>query len=341
MSRDVAVRPATTDAGYALLRLPCSDGLHPVRRLLRLLPVHRRADADLELAHPAVGRGHGSVGITTGLLEGIDERRPARSAATGQPVGLVGDDAVDLAPADQVEQLAELRSVAATVAVARRRRRLDQLGDDVELQPGGRLAARLDLDVERRRALPRDRLPGVERGSTPKGRRRGPAIRARASRGSHDQRVGDGDGAQRTVRPTKPLNKRDLSSLGSQTYGVHQHEEHADRGAGAGVPAAGAAPAAAAGERRRRVGAGRRGDRAGPPGARRRDRVADHRAPGVAAVGPGRRRARGGGGELAAAGRRRGPGRAPARQVHDPAEGRRRPPDADARRRRLGNATPR
>lgn len=195
----VPVRPATTDARYALLRLPGPDGLHPVGRLLRLLPVHRRADADLELAHPAVSGCHGSVGIPAGSLERIDEWRPARTAATGESIGLVGEHAIDLALPDQVEQLAELRPVAATVSVARRRWRLDQLGNHVELQPGSGLTTRLDLHVQRRGALPRDRLPRVDRGSTPKGRRRRPAIRARVSRGSHDRSSESADDATRAI----------------------------------------------------------------------------------------------------------------------------------------------
>ena len=77
--------------------------------------------------------------------------------------------------------------------------------------------------------------------------------------------------------------------------GVHtahdQHPEHADRGARAGVPAAGAALAAAAGERRRRRSTpAARASSATSRCSSRRDRVADHRAAGVAAVGPGRRR---------------------------------------------------
>ena len=91
------------------------------------------------------------------------------------------------------------------------------------------------------------------------------------------------------------------------------------------------------GQRRRRARAWRRGDRARPVDARGRDGVADHRAAGVAAVGPGRRRAGCGGRELAAARRRRVTSDAAAGQVHDPAGGGRRAADADAGRRRMGS----
>ena len=63
--------------------------------------------------------------------------------------------------------------------------------------------------------------------------------------------------------------------------------------------------AAATRERRRGRAPRRRRHRARPRDARGRDRVAHHRAPGVAAVGPRRRRARRGRRELAAARRRR------------------------------------
>lgn len=167
-----AVRTPPGDPRDALASLPGSDGQHAVGGLLRLLPVHGRADADLELAHPAVGRRHRSIRITSGRLEGVDERRPPGTAATGEPVGLVGDDAVDVALADQVEQLAELRSAPTSVAVARGRRRLDQLGDDVDLEALRCITARLDLHVEGRGALTCDRLAGVDGGTSRHGRHR-------------------------------------------------------------------------------------------------------------------------------------------------------------------------
>ena len=88
-----------------------------------------------------------------------------------------------------------------------------------------------------------------------------------------------------------------------------QHPQHAHRGTGALLPAAGAPPAVAARERRCGAPPRRRGHRARPRGARGGHVVADHRTPDVTAVGPRRRPARGGGGELAAARRRRGAGR--------------------------------
>src|SRR5699024_4632356 len=96
-----AVGPAPRDAWDSLTCLAGPNREHPVGGLLRLLPVHRRADADLELAHPTIGGRHRLVRITTGGLEGIDQRRPARPAAAGQPVGLVREHAVDLAGTDQ------------------------------------------------------------------------------------------------------------------------------------------------------------------------------------------------------------------------------------------------
>ena len=135
---------------------------------------------------------------------------PPRSAATGEPVGLVGDHAVDLAGTDQLPQLAELRAAPTPVPVA---------------GGGGRL----------------------------------------------------------------------------------EYEEHAHRGVGAVVSAEGAALPATTGEWWCRVIRWRRGHRATPPGARGRDRVADHRATRLAAVGPRRWRARSGRRELAAAVGRRSP----------------------------------
>lgn len=202
------LRSAATEARNTLLGLPGPHGLHAVGSLLGLLAVHGRADADLELSHPPVGRGHCPVVITACLLERIDERSPSRAAATRQLFGLVGDDAVDLATADEVEQLAELGPVAPAIAVPRRRRCLDQLGEDLEFQPSGGLPARLDLHLKRSGAFPRDRLLGVERGAT-----RGATAEDRRSERARLEaaminEVRDVVGDERAVRATKALSER-------------------------------------------------------------------------------------------------------------------------------------
>src|SRR3546814_14683996 len=88
--------------------------------------------------------------------------RLVSSAAPGERVSVVGDHAVDLAGTDQLKQLAELRADRAPVAVARRRRWLDQLDDDVDLQPPRGLPARRDLHVEGRGPVACDRLACIQ-----------------------------------------------------------------------------------------------------------------------------------------------------------------------------------
>lgn len=96
----VAERAPAGDARDALLRLPAPNVEHPVRGLLRLLAVHRGADADLELADPAVRRCDRPVGVAPCGLERVHERCPPRPATTGEAIRLVRDHAVDLAVAD-------------------------------------------------------------------------------------------------------------------------------------------------------------------------------------------------------------------------------------------------
>lgn len=137
--------------------------------LLRFLPVHRRADADLELAHPTIRGGHSAVGITARRLEGVDQRCPAGSATAGEALGLEGDDAVDFAGADQLQQFAELGAVRAPVLVSGGGGRLDALDHHVDLQPLGSLPARLDLHVEGRGTIACDRLACMQSRSTSRG----------------------------------------------------------------------------------------------------------------------------------------------------------------------------
>lgn len=83
-----------------------------------------------------------------------------------------------------------------------------------------------------------------------------------------------------------PRRCRRTSAWSTLRFGV---DEHPDRGTGAGVPTSGAAPPALPVQRWCRPRSGRRGHRAGSPGARGRDGVAHDRASGVPAMGPGRR----------------------------------------------------
>ena len=70
-------------------------------------------------------------------------------------------------------------------------------------------------------------------------------------------------------------------------HGHDQHPQHPGRGVRAGIPGAGRALHPSPGQRRGRCGRWRRRHRAGPPGPRARDGLADHRAPSLGPVGPG------------------------------------------------------
>ena len=153
----------------------------------------------------------------------------------------------------------------------------------------GRGAGRHD----RRRPPTRGRRRRQRRGE-PAGGRRVPAGAGRALPGpgarggpGDDEQPADRRGRLGLLRDGGRRSGRPPARPGHEwrSHGDDQHQEYADRGAGAHLPVAGAALPAAAGEWRCWSGAGGRGHRAGPAGAGGLHGVAHHRTPGVAAVG--------------------------------------------------------
>ena len=157
-------------------------------------------------------------------------------------------------------------------------------GTIVAAQPArGRGRGQRRGEPARRRRLPRCPRPGPARPG--RGRRQGTMNNVLDRR----RRLG----VLRDRRGRRGRASPDRDGMSGVHTAMTNTQEHADRGAGAGLPAAGAALPAAGGERGSGPVPRRRGHRARPPGARRLHREPDHRAARVRSRGGCRAAARG------------------------------------------------